>query len=196
MSGKLNNNLLPFLLSVCLHFFILLSLMSARQGGHAGKVFEISFTGYNCAAGSERAFIPYTGQRKPKISDAVSDAASSSSISSGSDLHDNAAGPISSGGGSHEGVYSLAEGPRIKGELLFHYPLSARRLKKNGFVKAGITIDENGKMISFAILESSGEEFSKSVEQALKNAAFEPAWVNGVRVKSYGVLPVRFEIKN
>ncbi|GAB4033485.1 MAG: hypothetical protein Fur0012_13210 [Elusimicrobiota bacterium] len=169
--------------------------MSVSQRGQKGKVFEISFTGYNSAPKGSKSSINYSQGLKSKISDAVSDIPQSPQESSGHDSYDSGANSALPRSGQ-EGVYSLAEGPKIKGELLVKYPLTARRLKKNGFVKVGITIDENGKMISFSILESSGEEFSKSVEQALRNAAFEPAFVNGSRVKSYGVLPVRFEIKD
>ncbi|MEF3280722.1 MAG: energy transducer TonB [Elusimicrobiota bacterium] len=95
-----------------------------------------------------------------------------------------------------ENFYTLSQGPKIIGKFYPKYPLSARKMKKSGKVKMEVFIDENGKLLSFSIVESTGKEFEKSVEEELKKVTFYPAFVNGIAVKSKGILSVRFEIND
>ncbi len=91
--------------------------------------------------------------------------------------------------------FSSIEGPKIKGRFSPSYPYAAKKMGKEGVVKARILIDERGKAVSWTFIESCGSEFEKSVEEEIKKADFMPAVRDGRAIASYGVLPVRFEIR-
>lgn len=76
------------------------------------------------------------------------------------------------------------------------YPLSLKRLSKNGIVEIKICVDVDGSMCGYEIIQSSHKKFEESVVSALNEAYFEPAVLNGKKIKSYGRLKVRFELED
>lgn len=76
------------------------------------------------------------------------------------------------------------------------YPLSLKRLSKGGIVEIKICVDVDGSMCGYEIIQSSHKKFEESVINALKEAYFEPAVLNGKKIKSYGRLKVRFELED
>lgn len=208
----------PYFISLGIHFAIFLFVFLLFKDKENVKVFEISFVGSGYTQQSSKKTLGsslYVPPKKLKEEDIFAKKnentnskeikaenlplntnensnGSTSGNSSGLNFNDS----IGDGNFGEGGFYKLTEGPKIIGEFRPKYPISARRLGKEGKVKIGIKIDENGNMISFEVLESSGEEFTKSVIEELKKVKFLPAVINGKPVKSYGILPVRFEIKD
>ena len=76
------------------------------------------------------------------------------------------------------------------------YPLISRRNKEEGSIFFNIELDENGKLITYSIIKSSGyKRLDKEAEKALKAAKFQPALKNGIPVKSDFDLTITFTLK-
>jgi|GEM_PF-5754005 len=97
-----------------------------------------------------------------------------------------------SGGISLQGV-SLNLQPLFRSEP--SYPLKARLLKKEGFVKALLTIDESGRVEKVQTIESSPEGlFEESTERAIMRWKFQPKIVNGKAVKQRAIQLIEFRL--
>jgi len=165
------------------------------------KIFEISFLDYSSNLIKKEGAIPIgltsnvsqnTSSNKKIIPDNSNDIEKFKAIKAAGIV--NYASDIDKS--SKGSFYTLSQGPKIVGRFSPEYPISARKMRKNGQVKVEVFLDENGNLLSFSIIESSGKEFTKSVEEELKRTTFYPALVNGVPVKSRGILPIRFEIND
>lgn len=76
------------------------------------------------------------------------------------------------------------------------YPLISRRNKEEGSIFFNIELDENGAVITYSIIKSSGyKRLDKEAEKALKAAKFQPALKNGVPVSSNFDLKITFTLK-
>lgn len=205
MFGKITQDIIhPFLLSIFLHFFLFLLLMCIYKEKKV-KVFEISFIAMSSKS-SIVSKIQFSANSKLKNSPSSYNPgpfikqesfSTSQKLIEKKEMEENCFSENNGiSNGQDDSIYTFSEGPKIIGEFSPRYPFSARRMKKNGKVKVKVFISENGDLISFSILESSGPEFSKAVEEELKQVKFVPAFINGIAVKSYAIIPVKFEIKD
>lgn len=76
------------------------------------------------------------------------------------------------------------------------YPSTLKKMAKTGSVEIKICVDSDGNMCGYEIISSSNKKFEESVLEALKKAYFEPALIDGKKIKSYGRLKVRFELED
>ncbi|MEW5951623.1 MAG: energy transducer TonB [Elusimicrobia bacterium] len=194
MSGEIDEKLSSsFLISAFVHALLFFSVISTAVKNGREKVFEISFLNYS---NNSRQYAKYSG--KIGGEEDVFKKSGNINLEKTKEVLGEYPGEITGDfpDDKRNNVYTLSKEPKIIGTFSPRYPIAARKMKKSGYVKVGIFIDETGKISSFSIIESSGEEFSKSVAEALKKAKFVPAIINGLPVKSYGVLPVKFQIED
>jgi TonB family protein len=63
------------------------------------------------------------------------------------------------------------------------YPEAARRMRLKGSVTVELTVTETGDVLEPRVVESAGEVLDEALVTALKNWRYEPADVNGVKVR-------------
>lgn len=188
----------PFCSSIFIHSSLIFIFFLLNAKAKEQKVFEISFLDNSLKKAGE-GYSSFHSDVSQSISPNNEIASNNSNdiVEDGDiKLANNEAYASNGDRGLGDSFYTLSHGPKIVGKFSPKYPLLARRMGKNGQVKVEVFIDENGNLLSFSILESSGKEFSESVEEELKKTTFYPALINGVPVKSRGILPIRFEIND
>ncbi|MHB8830187.1 MAG: energy transducer TonB [Syntrophales bacterium] len=75
------------------------------------------------------------------------------------------------------------------------YPSFARRQGKEGRVVLTLLIDQTGKVKKIVITEPAGYGLTEAAIEAVRKSTFAPASVNGRKVVSRAVLPVRFKLE-
>lgn len=75
------------------------------------------------------------------------------------------------------------------------YPPLARRRGKEGRVVLTLLIDQNGMLQEIDITEPAGYGLTEAAIAAVKNSTFAPARVNGQKVASRAILPIRFKLE-
>ncbi len=73
------------------------------------------------------------------------------------------------------------------------FPPAALRLKREGEVTLEVLVDENGKVRDTRVIEGAGWGFDEAAATAARRTRFEPATKNGVRVRMWTRVKVRFE---
>jgi len=77
------------------------------------------------------------------------------------------------------------------------YPLRAKRMGVEGYVKVKLDVDATGHVVSIHILESHPKgAFDKSVKRALRRWKFRPKTINGKAVAQSGELTLDFKLGN
>jgi protein TonB len=113
-----------------------------------------------------------------------------------------------SGNGSRNGASSGAESgapletrfgemnaPGFIHQAMPVYPPLARRHGKEGRVVLTILIDQAGKVQKIDVTEPAGYGLTEAAIEAVKRSTFAPAYVNGKKVSSRAVLPIRFKLE-
>jgi protein TonB len=75
------------------------------------------------------------------------------------------------------------------------YPPLARRRGREGRVVLTLLIDQAGKVQKIDITEPAGYGLTEAAIEAVRNSTFAPARVNGKKVVSRAVLPIRFKLE-
>ncbi|MCK9362473.1 MAG: energy transducer TonB [Syntrophales bacterium] len=75
------------------------------------------------------------------------------------------------------------------------YPSFARRQGKEGRVVLTLLIDQMGKVQRIDVTEPAGYGLTEAAIEAVKKSTFAPASVNGQKVFSRAVLPIRFKLE-
>lgn len=75
------------------------------------------------------------------------------------------------------------------------YPRLARRLGKEGKVILKLFIDKDGILQNIEVMESSEFGFTEAAIAAVKRSSFSPAHLNGKKISSKAILPVRFHLE-
>ena len=75
------------------------------------------------------------------------------------------------------------------------YPPLARRRGKEGRVVLTLLIDKTGKIEKIDVTEPAGFGLTEAAIDAVKKSTFAPAHVNGRKVASRAVLPIRFKLE-
>jgi protein TonB len=75
------------------------------------------------------------------------------------------------------------------------YPPLARRRGKEGRVVLTLLIDQTGKVQKIDVTEPAGYGLTEAAIEAVRNSTFAPARVNGEKVVSRTVLPIRFKLE-
>ncbi|MCX7910740.1 MAG: energy transducer TonB [Endomicrobia bacterium] len=86
-------------------------------------------------------------------------------------------------------------GPKIY-DFKPNYPLILKKMKKTGFVDLKVCVNFDGSICGVEIIYSSHNKFEESVLEALKSSRFEPAVLDGKKIKCWGKLRVRFELED
>lgn len=74
------------------------------------------------------------------------------------------------------------------------YPMDCREKGIEGTVMVQITVDRQGSMIDYKILESPCSDLASAVEKVLPGLSFQPALVDGKAVSSKILIPVEFRL--
>lgn len=74
------------------------------------------------------------------------------------------------------------------------YPKVCRTKGIEGTVKVKISVDQNGEMTSFKVLEFPCTDLKKAVEDVLAELEFEPASKDGKPVAGKIIVPVDFKL--
>ena len=74
------------------------------------------------------------------------------------------------------------------------YPAKAREIGMPGWVNVAVSIDRDGFVEDAWVRSSSHPVFEEPALDAAWRFAFEPAAQDGVRVRSFAIVPVKFEL--
>lgn len=101
---------------------------------------------------------------------------------------------------TNENIYSRSfgssDGPKFLKRIIPEYPLREKRLGIEGKVVLELLIDENGRLISVKVLESTNDDFSQAALRAVRASSFRAATENGAFVRSRAILPIRFVLED
>lgn len=86
--------------------------------------------------------------------------------------------------------------PRLLSELKPVYPFAAQRLRREADVDVDVLVDENGNVVDSRLAKKAGFGFDDAARNAATNAKFSPATTQGVKVKMWTTLKVRFRLDN
>ena len=87
-----------------------------------------------------------------------------------------------------------ATSPKLASRLDPRYPVTAQRLNKAATVDVKVLVDENGRVVDAQRAgQKAGFGFDESALEAARRAQFTPATKDGVRVKMWYTLRVKFE---
>ncbi len=101
----------------------------------------------------------------------------------------------SGGGAPIETSFGEMNAPSFIRRVMPVYPPLARRRGKEGRVVLTLLIDQAGKVQKIDVTESGGYGLTEAAIDAVKKSTFAPARVNGERVVSRAVLPIRFKLE-
>jgi len=124
----------------------------------------------------------------------IAGAGAGAAVSSGAGL------PAGSGvdgasSGSVERAFGAPDGPSFLHRVVPSYPVSAKRLEKQGTVLLRVTIDECGRPCQVEILQKAGFGLDEEAVRAVKESTFVPAKRNGKPLTCKALLPIRFVLK-
>ncbi len=85
--------------------------------------------------------------------------------------------------------------PRFIHRAMPVYPPLARRRGKEGRVVLTLLIDQTGKVQKIDVTEGAGFGLTEAAIEAVNRSTFAPAHVNGQKVASRAVLPIRFRLE-
>lgn len=94
----------------------------------------------------------------------------------------------------HDFSFGNGDGPSFLFKADPNYPLSARRMGREGKVLLRLTLDERGKLLNVEVLENPGYGFADAAVSAVKKSRFSPASINNRPVASRVRLPIRFAL--
>jgi TonB family protein len=77
----------------------------------------------------------------------------------------------------------------------FNYPLSARSLGIEGIAKVLLTLDDDGSVADFQIIQSPGKDFDKEIKKMLSKM---PNWIiaNSITARKKVILTVDFSLED
>ncbi|AWB10728.1 MAG TPA: energy transducer TonB [Thermodesulfobium narugense] len=93
-------------------------------------------------------------------------------------------------------TFDSSDGPKFIKRVIPEYPLREKRLGIEGKVVLELLIDENGRLISVRVLNSTNDDFAQAAINAVKQSTFRAAIENGAFVKSRAILPIRFVLED
>jgi TonB family protein len=97
--------------------------------------------------------------------------------------------------GSVERAFGAPDGPSFLHRVVPSYPVSAKRLEKQGTVLLRVTIDECGRPCQVEVLQKAGFGLDEEAVRAVKESTFVPAKRNGKPLTCKALLPIRFVLK-
>ena len=101
---------------------------------------------------------------------------------------------------TNENIYSRSfgssDGPKFLKRIIPEYPLREKRLGIEGKVVLELLIDENGRLISVKVLESTNDDFSQAALREVRASSFRAATEKGAFVRSRAILPIRFVLED
>ena len=100
--------------------------------------------------------------------------------------------PNTGNGGIVKTEFGELDAPRFIHREMPAYPMLARRLGKEGKVILKLLIDRDGTLQNIEVVESVGFGFTEAAVTAVKNSTYAPASLNGEKVATKALLPVRF----
>jgi|GEM_PF-859889 len=120
-----------------------------------------------------------------------------SAIGSGDVSGSNAGTPLdgTNGGTPLETSFGETNAPTFLHREIPVYPPSARRRGKEGRVVLTLLIDQTGKVRKIDVTQPAGYGLTEAAIEAVRKSTFAPASVNGRKVVSRAVLPVRFKLE-
>ena len=86
--------------------------------------------------------------------------------------------------------------PRLTSELKPVYPFAAQRLRREADVDVDVLVDENGNVVDTRLAKKAGFGFDDAARTAATNAKFAAATSQGVKVKMWTTIKVRFRLDN
>ena len=86
--------------------------------------------------------------------------------------------------------------PRLMSELKPVYPFAAQRLRREADVDVDVLVDENGNVVDTRLAKKAGFGFDDAARTAATNAKFAAATSQGVKVKMWTTIKVRFRLDN
>jgi TonB family protein len=103
------------------------------------------------------------------------------------------------GGAGGEGILATSFGqtnaPAFIHRALPVYPALARRRGVEGRVVLTLLIDQTGKVLKIDVTEAAGYGLTEAAIEAVRKSTFVAASVNGRKVASRAVLPIRFRLE-
>ena len=75
-----------------------------------------------------------------------------------------------------------------------NYPQHCASTGVQGIVKIRFSIDREGEMTSYEVVESPCNHLTSAVEEVIPELIFEPAQVEGQRVSSQIIVPINFQL--
>jgi periplasmic protein TonB len=115
-------------------------------------------------------------------------------VSSGAGLS-GGSGVDGASNGSVERAFGAPDGPSFLHRVVPSYPVSAKRLEKQGTVLLRVTIDECGRPCQVEVLQKAGFGLDEEAVRAVKESTFVPAKRNGKPLTCKALLPIRFVLK-
>ena len=94
-----------------------------------------------------------------------------------------------------ERSFGTSEGPRFVHKVIPDYPLSARRMRREGAVVLRLHIDEQGRLLEARVVERAGYGLDEAALDAVRRSTFAPATQAGVPVACWATLAVRFVLE-
>jgi TonB family protein len=93
------------------------------------------------------------------------------------------------------GMSSGVTPPELLAQPEVRYPAMAKKLAKEADVEVRVLVDENGNVRDATLMgKKSGFGFDQAALEAAKSARYKPALKEGVRVKMYVNLTIRFDL--
>lgn len=99
------------------------------------------------------------------------------------------------GGAPLETSFGETNAPTFLHREIPVYPPFARKRGKEGRVVLTLLIDQTGKVRKIDVTEPAGYGLTEAAIEAVRKSTFAPASVNGRKVVSRAVLPVRFKLE-
>ena len=103
--------------------------------------------------------------------------------------------PAKAGVGDIVSIKQVDTAPELIQQELPRYPGAARGRGITGTVLLNALISENGDVLQTVVIRklNSPYGFNEAAERAVKQWKFRPAWKDGVRVKVWKVIPIKFK---
>lgn len=95
-----------------------------------------------------------------------------------------------------ESSFGTSEGPRFIERIIPDYPLSARRMRREGTVLLRLHIDEGGRLLEARVVQPAGYGLDEAALEAVRRSTFAPATKAGVPVECWATLAVRFVLED
>jgi protein TonB len=89
------------------------------------------------------------------------------------------------------------EPPRLIGDLLPRYPVTARNLQREATISVRVLVDKKGRVEKAELMgqERAGFGFDEAALLAVKRSRFRPATRNGKPITAWTILDIQFRLR-